>query len=69
MARTYQIGGRVYQQSYSKAEDGYDEWVSYSLSARSQGFTAYQFSAPGRMVFGTLCRLPQRGPAAETPGQ
>ena len=47
MARTYQIGGRVYQQSYSSEEDGYDEWVSYSLSARSQGFTTYQFRAPG----------------------
>jgi hypothetical protein len=40
-AQKYAIGGeRVYQQSISKA------WVSYALSARKMGVSAYQFNAP-----------------------
>ncbi len=35
------IGGRVYQQAYSRT------WVSYSLSARKKAITGYQFRAPG----------------------
>jgi len=35
------IGGRIYQQAYTR------NWVSYSASARSKGLTGYQFRAPG----------------------
>ena len=35
------IGGRIYQQAYTR------NWVSYAASARSKGLTGYQFRAPG----------------------
>jgi len=35
------IGGRVYQQAYTR------NWVSYDASARNKGLTGYQFRAPG----------------------
>lgn len=35
------IGGRVYQEAYSKT------WVSYDVAARAKGITGYQFRAPG----------------------
>jgi hypothetical protein len=35
------IGGRIYQQAYTR------NWVSYDASARNKGLTGYQFRAPG----------------------
>ena len=35
------IGGRIYQQAYTR------NWVSYAAAARSKGLTGYQFRAPG----------------------
>ncbi|MCF6232242.1 MAG: hypothetical protein L3J36_03940 [Rhodobacteraceae bacterium] len=40
-AKNLAIGGIVYQESYS------NKWMSYLLSARAKGITAYQFRAPG----------------------
>ncbi len=35
------VGGRIYHEAYT------DKWVSYDVSARSEGLTGYQFRAPG----------------------
>lgn len=40
-AGKWAIGGRVYQQSYSKS------WVSYAAEVRGRGISQYQFRAPG----------------------
>ncbi|MGZ5217969.1 MAG: hypothetical protein ACXWKD_18150, partial [Caldimonas sp.] len=36
------LGGRVYHEAYAD----WGSWVSYNLSARSQGVTGYQFRSP-----------------------
>ena len=35
------IGGRIYQEAYTR------NWVSYDAAARNKGLTGYQFRAPG----------------------